>query len=161
MSEDKSESHKVKDFEVEKVFEDRVHERYAFTFKVKGNEFKGHFYDDEIHWLHPHPKQMIDESKVTAIESTIHDLMAQHGIASPIKDFELTHIFEESIHERHQFTLQVQGEQFKGFDHEGEIQWFHPQPKQKLEEEQVEAIESEIHEKIAEHEKENNENDKK
>ncbi|QCJ40620.1 hypothetical protein FAY30_01090 [Bacillus sp. S3] len=149
---DKSSNPEVKDFEVEKVFEEHVHhERHEFTFKVDGGEFKGHFHGDEIHWFHPHPKQMMGESKLTAIESIIHDLMAQHGISSPIKEFEVTQVFEDTAHERKQFTVKVQGEEFKGFVHEGEIQWFHPQPTQKLEEEHVQAIESEIQEKVADH----------
>lgn len=143
---------KLEDFEVETVFEDRVHERLAFTFKIEGNEFKGHFHEDEIFWLHPHPKQIIDESKVAAIEATIQSSMRQHGISKEIKELELKPAFEDRIHERHQFSLQVQGDEFKGFIHEGEIQWFHPHPQQKHEDEIVQAMESEIHEKVAEHE---------
>ncbi|KAB7706158.1 hypothetical protein F9802_11240 [Bacillus aerolatus] len=153
MSEENNEEPVLEDFEVEPVFEDRVHERHAFTFKIEGDEFKGHFHEDEIHWLHPHPKQMIGEEKVDAIESTIYELMRQYGISSGVNDFEIKPAFEDRVHERHQFTLQVQGEEYKGFVHEGEIQWFHPQPQQKLEEEHVQAIETEIHEKIADHKK--------
>ncbi|MET3317856.1 UNVERIFIED_ORG: hypothetical protein ABIC97_000942 [Peribacillus simplex] len=159
MPEDKNAKPELEDFEVETVFENRVHERHAFTFKVQGEEFKGHFHEDEIHWLHPHPKQTIDESKVDIIETTIHSLMRHYGISKEIKDLEIKPAFEDRVHERRQFSLQVQGEEFKGFVHEGEIQWFHPQPKQKLEEDLVEAIESEIHEKVAEHENNSKEND--
>ncbi|MFD4816286.1 hypothetical protein [Peribacillus butanolivorans] len=159
MPEDKNAKPELEDFEVEKVFENRVHERHAFTFKVQGEEFKGHFHEDEIHWLHPHPKQTIGESKVDIIENTIHSLMRHYGISKEIKDLEIKPAFEDRVHERRQFSLQVQGEEFKGFVHEGEIQWFHPQPKQKLEEDLVEAIESEIHEKVAEHENNSKEND--
>jgi hypothetical protein len=155
MSEDKSLKPEVKDFEVGKVFEEHVyHGRHEFTFKVDGNEFKGHFLGDEIHWFHPHPKQIVGESKVEAIESTIHKFLIHHGITSPIKEFEVTPAFEERMHERQQFTLVVDEEEFKGFVHDGEIQWFHPQPKQKLGEKHVEAIESEIHGKIAEQDSE-------
>lgn len=136
------------DFKVETVFENRIHERYAFTFKVDGDEFKGYFHEDQIQWLHPHPKQIIDEDKVEAIESMIHELMRQYSITSGIKDFKIKPAFEDRIYERRKFTLQVEGEEFKGFVHQGEIQWFHPQPKQKLVDEQVQAIEAEIHEKI-------------
>ncbi|MBS4199215.1 hypothetical protein KHA93_06045 [Bacillus sp. FJAT-49732] len=48
--------------------------------------------------------------------------------------------------------MQVFGEEFKGFVHEGEIQWFHPYPKQKLEDGHVFAIESEVHKMVEEHE---------
>ncbi|MFD1780437.1 hypothetical protein ACFSFW_17360 [Fredinandcohnia salidurans] len=139
----------IEDFEVEPLFEDHVHhQRHAFTFNIQGDEFKGHFYEDEIQWLHPHPKQMIGEEKVEAIEAAIYDSMKEHGITSEIKDFEITQAFEDRTYERKQFILQVQGEEFKGFVHEGEIQWFHPQPQQKLEEKQLEAIEAEIHDKV-------------
>ncbi|MBS4178439.1 hypothetical protein [Lederbergia citrea] len=145
----KNEKPVLENFEVEKVFEGRVHERHAFTFKVQGAEFKGYFHEDEIQWLHPHPNQIIDESKVETIESTIYELMGKYGISSGIKDLKVEKAFEGRIHERQQFTLKVQGEEYKGFVHQGEIQWFHPQPQQNLEDNHVESIESEIHEKIS------------
>ncbi|MFE6168127.1 hypothetical protein ACFVP8_09630 [Viridibacillus arvi] len=152
MPENKNTKPELENFEVKTVFEDRVHERHAFTFKVQGDEFKGHFHEDEIHWLHPHPKQMIGENKIEIIEGTIISLMSQYGVYKEIKDLEIKPAFEDRIHERQQFSLQVQGEEFKGFVHEGEIQWFHPQPKHKLEDDLVQAIESEIHGKVAEQE---------
>lgn len=149
MSEDMNAKPELEDFEVEKVFENRVHERHAFAFKVEGDEFKGHFHGDEIYWLHPHPKQMIGESKVETIESTIQSLMRQYGISKEITDLELKPAFEDRVHERQQFSLQVQGEEYKGFVHEGEIQWFHPQPNQKIEDDLIDVIETEIHQKVA------------
>lgn len=153
MSAEEKDEPELKNFEVEPVFEDRSYERYAFTFKVDGHEFKGYFYEDEIQWLHPHPKQLIGEEKVDAIEEMIHKLMAQYGISSDAKELEVKPVFEDKAYKRHQFTLKVRGEQYKGFVHEDEIQWFHPQPKQKLKDEQVEAIEAEIHEKFADYKK--------
>ncbi|MGK7377004.1 hypothetical protein ACSFXN_04120 [Planococcus sp. 1R117A] len=154
MFEEKRDEPVLKDFEVKSVFEDRIHERYAFTFKIEDQEFKGHFHEDQIHWLHPHPKQIIGEEKIDAIESIIHKLMVQYGISTDTKELEVKPVFEDKSYKRHQFTLKVQGEQYKGFVHEDEIQWFHPQPKQKLEDEQVQAIEAEIHEKYADFKKE-------
>lgn len=157
MSAEEKEEPELKDFEVESVFEDRSYERYAFAFKVDGHEFKGYFHEDEIQWLHPHPKQLIGEEKVDAIEAMIHKLMAQYGISTDAKELEVKPVFEDKAYKRHQFTLKVQGEQYKGFVHEDEIQWFHPQPKQKLKEQQVEAIEAEIHEKFADYKKDEDE----
>ncbi|MDV6379115.1 hypothetical protein ORD22_12905 [Sporosarcina sp. GW1-11] len=97
---------------------------------------------------------MIDEEKVDVIESVIQGLMVQYGISSDLEELEVTPVFEENAYKRHQFTLKVQGEQYKGFVHESEIQWFHPQPMQKMEEEKVQAIEEEIHEKLADYQKE-------
>lgn len=139
----------LKDFEVETVFEDRVHQRHAFAFKYHGNEFKGFFHENEIQWLHPQPKQMLDENEFKILENIILTLLKQYGILSNIEDFELTQAFEDKLHERLQFTVQVQGDEYKGFLHHGEIQWFHPQPAQKLDDNHVEEIESDIHEIIA------------
>ncbi|MEF2244763.1 hypothetical protein [Paenibacillus sp. IITD108] len=149
MLEDKNARPELEGFDVETLFEDRVHQRHAFTFKVQGDEFKGHYYQDQIQWLHPHPSQMIGEEQVEFIEEAIHSLMCQSGIASGIKDFQLEDAFENRRHARQKFSLQINGEDYKGYVHEGDIQWFHPQPQQRLDEEQVQAIESEIHEKIA------------
>lgn len=157
MFEEKKDEPVLEDFAVESVFEDRVHERYAFTFKVDGGEFKGYFHENEIQWLHPHPKQMIGEEKVDAIESVIYKLMKEYGISSDANELEVKPVFENKAYERYQFTLKVQGEKYKGFVHESEIQWFHPQPSQKLEDQQVEAIEAEIHEKVADRKKETDE----
>jgi len=157
MFEEKRDEPVLKDFEVKSVFEDRIYERYAFTFKIEEHEFKGHFHKDKIHWLHPHPKQIIGEEKIAAIESVIYKLMAQYGITSEAKELEVKPVFEDKAYKRHQFSLKVQGEQYKGFVHEDEIQWFHPQPKQKLEDEKVQAIEAEIHEKFADYKKEEKE----
>jgi len=148
MTEDKKEQPKLEDFDVEPLFEDRVHQRHAFTCKVQGDEFKGHYHEGEIQWLHPHPKQMIGESKVESIETMIHSFMGQH-ISKGIKELQVTQAFEDRVHERTQVTIQVQDEEYKGFVHNGEIQWLHPHPQQRLDDQQVQAIESEIHEKIA------------
>ena len=72
------------------------------------------------------------------IENKIRELLGEHGVSSGIDDIEMTQVFEDRLHERRQVTLKVQGHEFKGFVHEGEIQWFHPHPKQKLNEEHVE-----------------------
>ena len=121
--------------------------RHEFSFTVDGDEFKGHFHEGEITWMHPYPKQILGEEKEAKIENKIHELLGEHGVSSGINDIEMTQVFEDRPHERRQVTLKVQGDEFKGFVHEGEIQWFHPHPKQKLKDEHVEAIETEIHEK--------------
>lgn len=144
----------LEDFEVTKVFKDRIHERHAFTLKIQGDDFKGHYHEDKIHWLHPHPKQTFEGDKISIIERAIHRMMGKHGVNSGIQEIEIKPAFEDRIHERQQFTLQIHGDEYKGFIHEGEIQWFHPQPHQKLSESHLEAIESDIHEKAAEHHKE-------
>lgn len=160
MTDDKNKHPELEDFEVETLFENRVHERLAFTFKIEGEEFKGHYHNDEILWLNPHPKQMIGEDKVDKIESTIYSLMRHYGISKGIQDLTLKPVFEDTVHERQQFSLQVQGEEYKGFVHKGDIQWFHPQPQQKLEDDLVQVLESEIQEKVAQHVQEKKEQQK-
>jgi hypothetical protein len=91
---------------------------------------------------------------VKKIENEIHKLMGQHGIPSWITDIDMKQAFEDRPHERRQVTLNVEGDEFKGFVHEGEIQWFHPHPHRKLKDEHVEAIETEIHEKVSDQSKE-------
>ncbi len=149
-----SDKNELEEFEVEPVFENRLHERYEFAVKVHGSEFKGHFHNEEIQWLQPHPRQMIGDDKTDALAKSIYKLMKEHSTTSGVKDIELTPAFEGRLHERQQFTIQIQGEEYKGFVHEGEIQWFHPHPHQELKDEHVQAIEAEIHEKIADQEKE-------
>lgn len=149
MTKENEKQPKVKDFEVEKILDDHpVHKRHEFSFTVEGDEFKGHFYEGEIQWMHPHPKQIIGEEKADVIENKIHELLGQYGISSRIKDIEIEQVFEGKPHERQQFILKVDGDEFKGFVHNGEIQWFHPHPKQTLKDEHVEAIETEIQEKV-------------
>ncbi|MFJ7826272.1 hypothetical protein [Psychrobacillus sp. NPDC096623] len=140
-------------FGVEPVFEERLYERYEFTVNIRGEEFKGHFHNEEIQWLQPHPRQMIGDDKTDTLEKSIYKLMNENGTNKDGKDLELTLAFEGRLHERQQFIIQIQGKEYKGFVHEGEIQWFHPQPHQEHENEQVQAIEGEIHEKVADSEK--------
>ena len=138
----------VKNFEVEQILSDHpVHQRHEFSFSVDDNEFKGHFHEGEITWMHPYPKQILGEEKEAKIENKIRELLGEHGVSSGVDDLEMTQVFEDRPHERRQVTLKVQEHEFKGFVHEGEIHWFHPHPKQKLKDEHVEAIETEIHEK--------------
>jgi hypothetical protein len=144
----------VKNFEVEQILSGHpVHKRHEFSFTVDGDEFKGHFHEGEITWMHPYPNQMIGEGKVDKIENEIRKLLGQHGISSWINDIEMKQAFEDRPHERRQVILNVEGAEFKGFVHEGEIQWFHPHPKQKLQDMHIEAIETEIHEKVADQRK--------
>lgn len=148
---------KLENFEVEKVFENRPHERLAFTFEVKGQEFKGHYHDQKIQWLNPSPKQMLDESRVEKIEATIHSFMQHYLVLKDIEDIEIKPVFEDTPHERQKVTIQVNGEESKGLVHKGNIQWFHPQPQQKLEENLVQVLESEVHEQVEQHKQEKKE----
>ncbi|WHX50920.1 hypothetical protein QNH46_09885 [Paenibacillus woosongensis] len=91
----------------------------------------------------------MDESRVKRIESAIYSLIRHHGVSDDIQNFEkIKPLFEDTPHERKQFSLQMQGNEYKGFVHKGEVHWFHPQPHQKFEDEVLEVLESKIHEKV-------------
>jgi hypothetical protein len=62
------------------------------------------------------------------------------------ENFEVKRMFEDQIHERHQFTLNIQGDNYQGVFHDGEITWFHPHPEKKLEDDHLEAVESKVYE---------------
>ena len=60
-------------------------------------------------------------------------------------------LFEDHLHERHQFSLNYKGSNYKGVYHNGDISWFHPQPQNNLVEEHLNNIEEEVHERMQNH----------
>lgn len=60
-------------------------------------------------------------------------------------NFEVKHLFEDQVHERHQFQLNIAGDSYQGIFHEGEIKWFHPQPHNKLDEDHLQQVEEKVH----------------
>ncbi|MFC7393991.1 DUF5342 family protein [Scopulibacillus cellulosilyticus] len=62
------------------------------------------------------------------------------------KDFEIKPMFEDQIHERHQFSLNILGSNYSGIYHKGDIQWFNPHPKNNLSNDHLGNVESKIHE---------------
>lgn len=141
----------VDDFEIEPLYEDRPYERHQFKFKIDGNEYKGDFHDGEIHWLNPHPKQVVGEARLKSVEIEIHALLGEHGVKDDAEDIEVKKLFPNRNYEAHEFKLKIQGEEYKGLFRDDQIEWFYPKPQQKLEEERVEKVEEKIHEKIKEH----------
>jgi hypothetical protein len=67
------------------------------------------------------------------------------------EDFEVSHLWEGHVHERPQFSLNVHGNEYKGMVHNDKIHWYHPHPKQALDEEHVSAIESKVFNMISDH----------
>ncbi|GIN59465.1 MULTISPECIES: hypothetical protein [Lederbergia] len=59
-------------------------------------------------------------------------------------DFKVETVYEERTYERYRFSFSIDGKEYKGNFHEGEIQWLHPHPKQDLKEDQLQWIESEV-----------------
>ncbi|MCQ6282472.1 hypothetical protein [Bacillus sp. EB600] len=62
-------------FEVNKRFEGRVHERHEFSLNIQGDQYKGLIHDGKIHWYNPHPKQKIEEENLNAVESQVFNMM--------------------------------------------------------------------------------------
>lgn len=141
----------VDNFEVEPVFQSRQHERHQFKLVIDGRNYKGDYLNGEIHWLNPHPKQSVDESKLASVEAEIHDLLDEYGIDDHMDEIEVEEISNSQARQLHKFKLKIQGEYFKGvFFEDGEIEWFHPKPRRKLKDERVDEIEEKVQQKIKE-----------
>ncbi|MFK4998402.1 DUF5342 family protein [Bacillus sp. N9] len=59
-----------------------------------------------------------------------------------MENFEVKPLFKNQIHERQQFSLDIEGHTYQGIYHDEEIQWFHPHPKNVLEDKVLENMES-------------------
>ncbi|MCM3763387.1 hypothetical protein [Neobacillus niacini] len=60
------------------------------------------------------------------------------------EDFDINPVFEGTAREHRHFSLNVKGNQYKGMIHGDKVHWYNPHPKQSLEEEHVDAIESKV-----------------
>lgn len=138
---------KPNELEVEQIFEERMYERHLFKLSINENEYKGHFHEGEIQWLNPHPKQDLGEEQLKSLEAQIHELMQERGVEDETDDLEIKPMFDDKTHEGHIFKLTIQGNEYTGVFHEGQIQWLHPTPRRKFKENHVEKIEEKIHEK--------------
>lgn len=143
----------VDDFEVKAIFEDRPYERHQFKFVVDGKTFKGDYDDGEIHWLHPHPKQVVGEEEVKSLEVEVHELLGEHGVAEDdaLDNIEVEPMLKGKARQMHQFKLKIAGEEFKGTFENGKLEWFHPKPRRKLKDERVEKLEEKVQEKMKDH----------
>lgn len=142
----------VDGFEVESKFKTSQYERHQFKLVIDGKQFKGDFFDGEIHWLHPHPKQAVSESELRAVEGEVFELLGEHGVHDETDDIEIEPMLNnQTARTLHMFKLKIQGEEFKGTFNNGEIEWFHPKPRRKLEDERVEKLEEKVQEKMKDH----------
>jgi len=66
-----------KDFEVDSIFEDQVHERYTFMLTIEDDSYRGVYHDDKIHWFHPQPQRDLEQEHLEAVEAEIHSRMNQ------------------------------------------------------------------------------------
>ena len=66
----------LENFEVvSALFEGQVHERPQFKLSIEGQDYKGVFHDEEVHWYQPHPHHKLEEDQVNAIESDVRELL--------------------------------------------------------------------------------------
>jgi Family of unknown function (DUF5342) len=137
----------IQDFKVKRLFKNQVHERQQFTLKLEGDTYQGIFHNEDIQWFHPQPENNLKEKDLQDLESKVYDLMKKHAH----QDFKVKPLFEDQVHERHQFTLNFEGDHYHGIFHDEEIQWFHPQPENNLEEEDLQDLESKVYDLMTNH----------
>ncbi|WP_318615093.1 hypothetical protein [Sporosarcina sp. YIM B06819] len=69
-----------------------------------------------------------------------------------LQNFEvITPLFEGQAHERCQFKLNIEGNDYRGIFHNDEVQWFHPHPHHKIETEKINFVESNVHNLMTNH----------
>ncbi|WP_025785271.1 DUF5342 family protein [Sporosarcina sp. D27] len=144
----------VDDFEVETIYDNRIYERNQFSFTLDGKEYKGDYHEGEIQWLNPHPKQDLEEEQLMWVESKILKLLDENGVdpgEEEFDEFEVTPMFDQQVHEAHQFKLLIHGEEYKGVVRQGKLEWFHPKPRRKLNNDKVEKIEEQVQQKVKSH----------
>lgn len=54
-------------------------------------------------------------------------------------------LFAGQVHERPQFKLLINGEEYQGIITKGEVNWYHPKPEGIIEEAHLQAVENKIH----------------
>lgn len=141
----------VDKFEVEPIFEARQHERHQFKLVIEGKKFKGDYTDGEIKWLNPHPKQVISEEELESVEAEVHRLLDQQGVRDETDEMEVEPLLKKQASNMQMFKLKINGEEFKGTFHNGEIDWFHPKPRRKLDDERVEKVEKKVYDEMKSH----------
>jgi hypothetical protein len=66
-----------------------------------------------------------------------------------LSKFQITKaLFQNQIHERFSFLVNYRGNDYQGLYHEGIINWFNPQPLNKLDVKQLQQIESNVTDKM-------------
>lgn len=141
----------VDEFEVQPLFEDRPYERHQFKLVIEGKAYKGDYHKGEIQWLHPHPKQVITDQELQSLEAEVQLLLDKHVVRDETDNMEIEPMVTNMSRQMHMFKLKINGEVFKGTFRNGEIDWFHPQPAQRIDDEHVEKIEEKVQEKMKDH----------
>ncbi|MBB6444409.1 DUF5342 family protein [Bacillus benzoevorans] len=67
------------------------------------------------------------------------------------KNFEVNQLFEGQVNERPHFSVNIEGQEYKGMVQDGKVHWYHPHPQQKLGEELLNSIESKVNDLMSNH----------
>jgi hypothetical protein len=137
----------LQEFKVKPMFENQYHERHHFTLKFNGDNYQGIYHNGGTQWLHPQPTMKLEEQDLRNLETKVYDLLTRQVD----QNLTVKPMFEDQFHERHQFTLSIQGGNYQGIYHDGEIHWFHPQPKVKLEEQDLRDLETKVYDLMTNH----------
>jgi hypothetical protein len=57
----------------------------------------------------------------------------------------ITPLFEGQANERFQFKLNIEGNDYRGIFYDNEVQWFQPHPHSKIEKDDVNFVEANVH----------------
>lgn len=138
----------VDKFEVEPIFEERQHQRHQFKLDIDGKKYKGDYINGDIRWLNPHPKQVVNEEELKAIEKEVYCLLDVEGVWDEIDEMEVEKMLTGKARDKQMFKLKINGESFKGTFVNGGIEWFHPKPRRKMADERVKKVEEQVYKKF-------------
>lgn len=62
------------------LFEGQVNERLQFKLNIKGNDYRGFFHKEEVHWFQPPPYSEIEKDKLHLFECNVRDLISSRLI---------------------------------------------------------------------------------
>ncbi|MFJ7934457.1 DUF5342 family protein [Sporosarcina sp. NPDC096371] len=60
-------------------------------------------------------------------------------------------LFEGQVNERFQFKLKIEGNDYRGIYHDKEVQWYQPHPHDKIEQDDLDSLESNVHTLMTNH----------
>ena len=140
-------SHVDQDFNANPSFKDQSAERHKFALNFDGINYQGIFHNEEIQWLHPQPKQQLEKNDLLDLEAKVHGLMTNHVY----EDFKVKPMFEDQFHERHQFELNYEGDNYQGIFHNEEIHGSIRSLKKSLNEDDLQDLETKIYDLMTNH----------
>lgn len=141
----------IENFEVKRVYENRMHEHHHFSCKINGKEFKGSYEDHKITWYYPHPKQVVNKEQMEFIESEVDQKLTDENVIQDEEGIEVKPFLNKYNREAYEVKLTVEEEEFRGMVEEEDVKWFHPKPERKLTEPRIKTMEKQVQEKVKSH----------